>query len=349
MKFKALFPFALLLTLILVFFNQGFLFGQDRGSIYKSDPYLEDGFFYKKLPLGGDESESLYATLVSKRPHRPSAVAVLYIHGFYDYFFQSELADQFIDRKMTFYALDLRRCGRSFEPENQILSFSTNFENYYEEISMAIDQIKEEGHGTIILMGHSTGGLIAVNFVADLQEKSEVDYLVLNSPFLAFSHRNKKRGLATFAAGTFGLFFPRAMVGPELSPLYGKSIHQSHFGEWQFDTLVKPINAPRVKAGWIKAVRKAQRNVVNENKINIPILVLHSDKSLNPQNKSDEIMTADIVLDVEHIKNLSPKLGENVSMEEVEDAIHDVFLSSKKVRQSAYETLFDWLENELSK
>ncbi len=35
--------------------------------------------------------------------------AVLYIHGFIDYFFQTEMAEQFNQHGYDFYALDLRK------------------------------------------------------------------------------------------------------------------------------------------------------------------------------------------------------------------------------------------------
>ena len=42
--------------------------------------------------------------------------AVLYVHGFTDYFFQTALADFFTERGFAFFALDLRKCGRSRRP-----------------------------------------------------------------------------------------------------------------------------------------------------------------------------------------------------------------------------------------
>ena len=41
---------------------------------------------------------------------------MLYVHGFTDYFFQTELADFLAARGLPFYALDLRKCGRARRP-----------------------------------------------------------------------------------------------------------------------------------------------------------------------------------------------------------------------------------------
>ncbi len=39
---------------------------------------------------------------------------MLYVHGFNDYLFQSHVADELASHGYTFYALDLRRCGRAW-------------------------------------------------------------------------------------------------------------------------------------------------------------------------------------------------------------------------------------------
>ena len=56
------------------------------------------------------------ATLVRRRADAPTRRAVLYLHGFVDYFFQTHLAEFFTDRGFDFYALDLRKYGRSLLP-----------------------------------------------------------------------------------------------------------------------------------------------------------------------------------------------------------------------------------------
>ena len=65
-----------------------------------------------------DEGE-VVATLVHRPAVRPPRSrtkvrqAVLHVHGFADYFFQTEFADWWAERGYDFYALDLRKYGRS--------------------------------------------------------------------------------------------------------------------------------------------------------------------------------------------------------------------------------------------
>lgn len=68
------------------------------------------------LPMGEDEEGEVIATLVRRRAPEPTRQAVLYVHGFTDYFFQTHMADHFVAQGIDFYALDLRKYGRSLLP-----------------------------------------------------------------------------------------------------------------------------------------------------------------------------------------------------------------------------------------
>src|SRR5690625_3126698 len=76
---------------------------------------LGEGFEARTLPLDDDEEGEVVATIVrhTRTSKRPVPHAVLYLHGWSDYFFQSELAEYWTERGAAFYALDLRKYGRS--------------------------------------------------------------------------------------------------------------------------------------------------------------------------------------------------------------------------------------------
>ena len=56
----------------------------------------------------GEPDEQLTATLVRRNAPQHQR-AVLYVHGWSDYFFQTHLADFWNEQGFDFYALDLRR------------------------------------------------------------------------------------------------------------------------------------------------------------------------------------------------------------------------------------------------
>ena len=69
-------------------------------------------------------------------PTRAATHAVLVVHGFTDYFFNTELADHFAARGFAFYALDLHKCGRSWR-EGQTPHFTTDLARYDAELERA--------------------------------------------------------------------------------------------------------------------------------------------------------------------------------------------------------------------
>ena len=110
--------------------------------------------------------------LVATRP--PAAgrfrSAVLYVHGWNDYFFQTHLADHLADLGFDFYALDLRRYGRSLR-RGHLNGFITDLDDYALELDAAADLIAED-HDELLLMGHSTGGLITSLWAASNRDRS---------------------------------------------------------------------------------------------------------------------------------------------------------------------------------
>ena len=107
------------------------------------EPDVLPGYWQQTLPLGPDpdgEGE-LVATLVRRGDAAESEQAVLALHGYTDYFFNTELADHFAERGFTFYALDLHKCGRS-RREGQTPHFTTSLQRYDAELNRAIDRIR---------------------------------------------------------------------------------------------------------------------------------------------------------------------------------------------------------------
>ena len=107
------------------------------------EPDVLAGYWQQTFDLGADpdgEGE-LVATLVRRGEADPSATrAVLAVHGFTDYFFNTELADHFAARGFAFYALDLHKCGRSWR-EGQTPHFTTDLARYDAELERALDVI----------------------------------------------------------------------------------------------------------------------------------------------------------------------------------------------------------------
>lgn len=306
-------------------------------------------FEYRTLDFPADYDGPVAATLIrASLPAQDTRRAVLYVHGYIDYFFQEHLAEAFVAHGYRFYAVELRKYGRSLR-EGQHPDFARSMYEYYPDLTESIRHIREEGASGIVLLGHSTGGLLAALYADDGPQREAIRCVVLNSPFLEFNTTWFKKHVQIPLAALVSIVFPFAHKKNELSPLYARSVHKHYRGEWDFDTSLKPIEGIPLYFSWLRAVRNGQRRIRRGLHIAVPVLVMSSDKSYFGKTWSDELFESDSVLNVEDIRRRAPKLGQCVTYVAVEGGMHDLFLSREAVRTEAFRIVFGWLERTLGK
>ncbi|HRE18689.1 MAG TPA: alpha/beta hydrolase, partial [Rhodocyclaceae bacterium] len=201
--------------------------------------------------------------------------AVLYIHGFIDYFFQTHLADFYGAQGLHFYALDLRRHGRSLRP-HQLPNTTADIDEYLDDVATLN---AHEEIDWLLVNGHSTGGLVAALHAHRGAQRDQVDAVFLNSPFLDMNIPAWQARLLEPLVAAVGGLLPKLRL-PDLSPVYAQSIHADFHGEWRFDTRWKPINGFPIYAGWFRAIHRAQDEMARGLNIDCPCLVLHAERSL---------------------------------------------------------------------
>lgn len=280
--------------------------------------------------------------LVRRHCSTPTTKAVLYIHGYVDYFFQTHLADFYNRAGLHFFAIDLRRHGRSLR-QNQLPNYTTDINEYLQDVDAAIAVLcGEENIDWLLLNGHSTGGLVAALHAHRGQERSAVSALFLNSPFLDMNIPVWQQWILEPIVSTLGACMPHLRI-PGTSVVYGQSLHANHHGEWHYDKRWKPIEGFPIYAGWLRAIHRAHAEIAQGLAIVCPILVMHARRSAWPDEWSEEAMTTDIVLDVADIRRLSPGLGSHVVTCAIEDGMHDLTLSKLKTRNCVFKELREWL------
>ncbi len=316
----------------------------NANTVYEDD--ILPGFEQVTIQQPDDYEGKVVTTLIRKKADSVSTKAVLYIHGYCDYFFQTDLAKAFIDSNYNFYAVDLRKYGRSLLP-NQTPNICYKVEEYFPDLDSCLARISSEGNKEIVLLAHSTGGLISSLYLKE-RKPDNINGFVLNSPFFDMNQGWFMDEIVVPIASWLANFFPKIKVPMSSGAMYGKSVHVSEKGEWQYNLEYKPMKCFDMNWGWVRAIHKAQKQVQKGIKTNIPVEVLASDKSIIPDKEwKEEYHTADIVLDVKDIKKYSAKItGSNYV--EIKDARHDVFLSTEEARILAYKKMFSWLkENNL--
>jgi len=309
---------------------------------------LGNGFEKEIISLKDDFEGKVIATLIRKKNTAlKNSKAVLYIHGHADYFFQKEMANKYIENGYDFYALDLRKYGRSLLP-HQSQNYCSDITDYFEEIEIAIDIIRNRDNITkLLLSGHSTGGLLASVYANHTSETNKFQALFLNSPFFEFNENWISKEVLLRLVSIAAAVNPDLVIPSEHTDLYGKSINKNYKGEWDYNQDWKPNFGFPVKAGWIAAIYEAQRKLHSGFNIDKPILVMFSSKSSKFNEWNDELKQSDSVLNVEDIEKYSDMLGKDITKIKIKNGMHDLMLSEKPVRENVYQKLFLWLKENM--
>ena len=305
---------------------------------------LGDGYEMRYVDHPDDYSGQVRSTIIRKLSSCGGNKGVLYVHGFNDYFFQSEMGDRFVDSCYNFYAVDLRKYGRSLLPGQKPFQVR-DMKEYFADIDSAIAQMKDDGIDEIILMGHSTGGLTTSLYMASNPD-SDIRALILNSPFLDWNLSSFQEKFLVPAVSTIGNAFPDIRIPQGGSSKYAESVLKQYGGEWDFNTQWKFIVSPDVDAGWIRAIDMGQGMLQNGEDIKIPILLMHSDRSYKKGDDDTQYAVTDAVLDVDDISKYGHRLGWDITEIKVNGGMHDLVLSKKNVREALYDYIFKWLDRQ---
>ena len=303
---------------------------------------LGDGYVMRHIDQGTDYSGPVRSTVIKKEADCPgSHKGILYVHGYNDYFFQKEMADRFVDSCINFYAVDLRKYGRSITDSTTMFE-ARDLRAYFADIDSALADMAREGIDTVALMGHSTGGLICSYYMSEHPE-SPVRGLILNSPFLDWNFNGFMKKIAIPAFGSLGRLFPNLSISQGGGSAYQESLLKKYHGEWDYNQSWKVFKPRKVKSSWTGAISKAQKNLRKNADIKVPILLMHSSASVHGDKWTPEFQHADAVLNVKDISAVGRRLGPDVTEDTIDGGLHDLVLSASPVRERVYEDMFAWL------
>ncbi|EQM73303.1 MULTISPECIES: alpha/beta hydrolase [Microbacterium] len=320
---------------------------------------LGDEFEQLTLDLGTDDQGPVVATLVRALPKRPGlwarasgnrppldGVDVLYVHGWSDYFFQKRLARFWTSRGARFFALDLRKYGRSLR-DGQTPGYIADLAIYDEDIGAALDGMGRgegglESDRRLVLLGHSTGGLTLSLWAS--RHPGAADAVILNSPWLEFQFAPARAAIAPMVE-------LQARIRPmEAAPQIDLGFYTRAQQEvadpddpMEVNPVWRPAQTMAVYAGWLHAVLSGHKTVAAGLSITAPVCVLLSARFVPPTRWSNDLTSADSVLVVDDIARAALRLGPSVTVERIDGALHDVFLSRHDAREDAYRRLDRWV------
>lgn len=318
---------------------------------------LGEPFEQKTLPLGADDEGDVFATVIRLLPEhaplgglfgdrRPFAdIDVLYVHGWSDYFFQARLARFWAERGARFFALDLRKYGRSLR-EGQTPGYITDLATYDADIGAALEAMGRgpdgSGERRLVLFGHSTGGLTLSLWAG--RHPGAVASVILNSPWLEFQLSAMTRAAIAPVLGIHSKLRPFDLWPQVDLGFYARAQAEAADPDdpVSVELAWRPEQTMPVHVGWMHAVIAGHALVAAGLGISVPVCVLLSARTALPTRWGDDLTRADSVLIVDDIARASLKLGSSVTIERIDGALHDVFLSRPEARADAYARLERW-------
>ncbi len=330
-----------------------------------SPDILGEDYQARLIPLEPDEEGEVVATLVRRnvkgfRNRRNRKFALLFLHGRNDYFFHEEAAGAFADMGATFYALDLRKYGRSLRPW-QTIGFASDLNTYSEEIGQAIHLIKSEFPDLpLVIYGHSTGGLIATLWA--WRHPGFASGLILNSAWLELQTMTSMRPALHRVISRLATYRPRqAVVGQSKINTYYRTLAggwaesgfelPDHLREYTTDPAIvgwtiakewkRPFSYP-APAAWMQAVLEGHAQVEHQVHLDCPVLSMTSTTSGSEEDWTPAAFSSDLVLNADIIVERSAKLSDHVEIERYPGK-HDLLLSDPDVREQIYGSIARWL------
>jgi len=297
-------------------------------------------FTVETIALRPDAEGAVEANLVRRRADRPASRAVLHVHGFCDYFFHADYAHWWAQRGYDFYALDLRKYGRSLR-EHHTAGYVDDVRDYFEELDEAWARITErDGHDEVVLSAHSTGGLTVPLWADD--RGHPLAGMILNSPWVDM-HGPFWVRLGASVVKQLGSYQPRREIPRARNTIYAQALHRDFSGEWDYDLAWKPPESWPVYAGWARAIRRGHADLHRGLDVQGPVLVITSGATGRATELNDEVFSTDVVLDVRQMRRWATAVGRRVTVVSVDGAIHDVVLSQPEPRARVYAELDRWL------
>ena len=308
-------------------------------------PDILEGYEARYVDQGMQFDGPCRSTIIRKLSPRPTKKAYLYVHGFNDYFFQKEMGEIFVDSGYNFYAVDLRRYGRSWEPWQYPFNVRKQAE-YFADIDSAINQIRRDGNNDITLSGHSTGGLTVLYLAAMKGKDCGVDRVVTDSPFLEWNFSPFMRNVGAPFIEFLSKFSKNSKIKQAHCDGYAYSLLKQYHGEWEYDTDWKMIYSPPVTYSWVGSINHAQGKLMKKGgSITVPVLVMHSSRKIDGCNWDPSFQTGDAVLDPAMLQKRGEKLGKpgRRMVCSIDSGLHDLILSRPEVRRAAYDAIFTFL------
>jgi acylglycerol lipase len=251
--------------------------------------------------------------------NRPSSVSAILLHGLgerlemYDYLYPA-----FERAGIALHALELRGHGESSGAHKYI----SDFELYVKDLKRFITSFLKES--TPYLIGHSTGGLVALRTAEDT--RFPIRGLVLTSPLVEM----KLNPVLRFMLPIFSMLAPQLII-PDKEENFYQLTHEEQIAQMLADESRRTLFG--VRLGFVGAFLRARKRFLEYAHIirEIPSLLLLADE--------------DVILDVQRIEAIFTSIyrdSPNLTVLRCSDCYHAILLEQD--RASFVERIIRWIQ-----
>lgn len=200
----------------------------------------------------------------SWQPEQDAKGTLVLVHGVGEHSGRYEnLIDHLVCRGFTVYGYDLRGHGRSPGKKGYIDSW----EDYRQDLHLFIQQLELHTHQPF-LMGHSLGGLIALDYVS--QYPQTIRGVVASSPPISLISGGR---FFRYLAKILNLLMPKWQFGAPFKP-----IELSRIPAVVQAYIEDPLVHNRITARWVtEGMRTIEKLLNNAGEIKIPVLLTHGE------------------------------------------------------------------------
>ena len=302
---------------------------------------------------------------------------ILWFNGNNDSFCHPFITKHFIEKGYDIYAIDFPTFG--FAQDGTIYNYYNNYNQIKEYIHAIINLIDSKYKGSVIRIGygHSTGGLILLNYTKDYPKI--FNKIILNSPLLDWYSTTSSELIPAIVIPILGIYSPKSDITGFYGTLNLTSISQlandvrpyGYTIEYVKSVLERFVNTKMLsKEETLELNNHNERHCryiicedyfsnyflivqslfmrIRKSSINTPALVLQSDKqSIATETKLDladyGIDAGDNSLDIKEIDLYSTKILKNLTHNYIPEADHDVFYSKRESRELAIQYVKEFL------
>ncbi len=257
---------------------------------------------------------------------------VLYMHGFSDHVGNADIwAEDFSSKGVNFFAFDERGFGETAHGKERAV---TNDYYVYDDLEFFVEyvQAKKDYTGKLIIIGHSMGGSIALNYGIRGKHRKELAGIVACSPEIKFHPFCGPNRFLSSILPILSKIIPNVQIGSGIDPRLVSTHDKVRAQGIYDDELSCMLTTPKFLYHMLRrGLKLLDYSYAKDLEPTVPVLIQQG--------------TGDIVCSIEASRKFVKHGFKNVLMLEYPDAHHCLYMETEEYAKQGFSDLWDFLND----